>query len=58
MKHIMQCSKCKTYTMQQKCSKCNAKVENPKPVKYSPADSYGSYRRKAKEELLKGRGLL
>ena len=40
------------------CSKCSAKTENPKPAKYSPDDPYGSYRRKAKENILNQKELL
>ena len=38
--------------------KCGAKTEPNKPAKYSPEDKYGAYRRKAREEQLRERGLL
>jgi len=44
--------------MKERCPKCNAAAVNPKPAKYSPEDAYGSYRRKAKEDELRKRGLL
>ena len=47
-KQILYCSKCKTFTMQETCPKCNEKAINPKPGKYSPEDKYGKYRRLAK----------
>jgi len=37
---------------------CGAKAETVKPAKYSPEDRYGAYRRKAREEILRERGLL
>jgi len=58
MKHILKCGVCGRYTMKEKCPKCNAPAVNPKPAKYSPDDAYGSYRRKAKEDELRKRGLL
>ena len=57
MKHILKCSECEQYTMEESC-KCGAKAFIVKPPKYSPEDKYGSYRRKVKkQELIKG-GLL
>jgi rRNA maturation protein Nop10 len=44
--------------MQENCPKCRAITENSKPAKYSPDDLYGDYRRKAKEEMLKEKGLI
>ncbi len=58
MKHIMFCSDCMKYTMNEKCPFCNKKTVLPKPPKYSPNDKYESYRRKAKEEELREKGLL
>ena len=49
MKHILKCKKCGQYTMEDKCPKCDAPTENPKPVKYDSTDKVGKYRRKAKE---------
>jgi H/ACA ribonucleoprotein complex subunit 3 len=58
MKHILRCSKCEEYTMQENCPKCGTKTDNSKPAKYSPEDLYGDYRRKAKEDILKEKGLI
>ncbi len=56
MRKIMKCVKCNAYTMVEK--HCDEKTINPWPMKFSPEDAYGDYRRKAKEEMLKERGLL
>lgn len=58
MKHILKCVKCGQYTMEEKCPKCGGEATNPKPAKYSPEDSYGKYRREAKKEEFKKKGLL
>jgi rRNA maturation protein Nop10 len=44
--------------MKEVCAKCNIPALNPKPAKFSPDDAYGDYRRKAKEEERKKRGLI
>jgi H/ACA ribonucleoprotein complex subunit 3 len=49
-RHILKCSECKSYSMNEKC-KCSGKAVNPRPPKYSPEDKFGAYRRKAKELL-------
>lgn len=56
MKHILKCSVCEKYTLKDVC--CGKKTTNPKPMKYSPQDPYGKYRREAKRPKLKKRGLL
>ncbi len=56
--HILKCPKCKEYSLSENCPKCNKKTSSSIPAKYSPEDSYGKYRRKAKEEDLKKKGLL
>tara|TARA_B100002003_G_C13739541_1_gene368933 strand:+ start:292 stop:423 length:132 start_codon:yes stop_codon:yes gene_type:complete len=43
--------------MKDKC-KCGNDVLNPKPPRYSPKDSYGKYRRKAKEKEQIAQGIL
>jgi len=45
---IFFCKRCKIYTLEKNCPKCNFKTENPKPAKYSPEDKYGKWRRLAK----------
>lgn len=57
-KHILRCPKCGKYTMKDECSTCKVKTVQVKPAKYSPEDPYGEYRRKAREEGLKEKGLL
>ena len=58
MKHILKCPKCGQYTIKDKCNKCGVKTIAPKPPKYSPQDKYAEYRRKAKSDMLKQKGLL
>ncbi|MCK5107375.1 MAG: RNA-protein complex protein Nop10 [Nanoarchaeota archaeon] len=58
MKHIMKCSFCKTYTLKEKCPKCNKQTIMPKPAKYSPIDKYADYRRQAKKQDLIKENLL
>ena len=58
MKHLLKCPKCEKYTMQEMCPVDSEKTINPKPAKYNPEDRVGDYRRKAKIEILKKRGLL
>lgn len=48
MKHILFCTKCKTYTMKE--THCDVKTISKKPAKYSPEDKYGKYRRIAKKQ--------
>ncbi len=56
MKHIVFCQECATYTMKEE--HCKKKTVSVKPPKYSPDDKYAKYRRKAKEEDFKARGLI
>lgn len=58
MKHILKCVKCGEYTMKERCSVCDAECVSPKPVKYSPEDKYGNYRREVKKEDWIKRGLI
>ncbi len=57
MKHIHKCKDCNKYTMKDVCS-CGNKTLVPKPLKYSPDDRLGFYRRKAKLENYELRGLV
>lgn len=57
MKHLLKCTKCSHYTINQICS-CGGKAVNVKPPKYSPEDKYGEYRRKVKKKELEDKGLL
>ena len=41
---ILQCSKCKDYTLEKECSECNQKTITPKPARFSIEDKYGKYR--------------
>lgn len=54
--HILRCSKCKKYTLEEEC--CSTKTEKIIPPKFSIEDNYGKYRRTVKQESLKKEGLL
>ncbi|MFW9850449.1 MAG: RNA-protein complex protein Nop10 [Candidatus Thorarchaeota archaeon] len=55
MPHLFKCTKCGTYTLEEKgCPKCNSEVRSPAPPKYSPQDKYGKYRRAAKKKARNG----
>jgi H/ACA ribonucleoprotein complex subunit 3 len=56
--HILKCKECGTYTVREKCPKCGGEAVPTIPAKYSPEDPYGKYRREAKKEMLKEKGLL
>lgn len=57
MVEILQCSSCKTFTMNVHCS-CGGSAITIIPVKYSPQDKYGGYRRQAKEAEWRKQGLI
>lgn len=52
MPEILQCTKCKEYTLKPKCS-CGGKALSPKPAKWSQEDKYAEYRLKYKVENAK-----
>ena len=45
---ILQCVKCKEYSLKKTCQKCGGSCLSNKPAKYSPLDKWGKYRRMAK----------
>ncbi|HLG24788.1 MAG TPA: nucleolar RNA-binding Nop10p family protein [Candidatus Nanoarchaeia archaeon] len=57
MRHIFRCTHCKKFTMSEICT-CSSPTLSIKPLKYSPDDKFGAYRRKSKGEEYKKRGLL
>ncbi|MBI4143320.1 ribosome biogenesis protein [Candidatus Woesearchaeota archaeon] len=57
MRHIYKCVKCGKYTMKETCD-CGHKTMLARPVKYSSDDKFSSYRRKAKIDDYRNRGLL
>ena len=57
MKHIHKCKNCNKYTMKEACD-CGSRALVAKPLKYSPDDRLTHYRRKAKLEDYKSRGVL
>ncbi|MBI4146948.1 ribosome biogenesis protein [Candidatus Woesearchaeota archaeon] len=56
MEHIFKCQKCGTYTMKETC-KCGSQAITTRPVRYAH-DNIGKYRREARREELKNKGLL
>lgn len=44
------CHSCKKYTLEEICPSCGEKTVNPNPMRFSPQDPYGKYRRKLKKE--------
>ena len=57
MNHIFKCVNCNKYTMKETCN-CGNKTLLAKPVKYIVDDKFVSYKRMAKIEDYKKRGLL
>lgn len=57
MRHIFKCSKCSKYTMKESCD-CGGNGIAARPLKYSADDRLAVYRRKAKAEDYRQRGLL
>ncbi len=52
MTRMYKCVHCNNYTLDDaRCPKCGEAVKDPKPPKYSPADKYGEYRRRAKRKV-------
>ncbi len=57
MHDINYCQAGGKHTMNESCG-CTLKTSPVAPMRYSPEDKYGQYRRKAKEEERKKQGLL
>jgi len=57
MSHILKCQECGSYNLSPSC-RCSGTAVTPRPPKFSLEDKYSSYRRKAKEEDYRKRGLL
>jgi len=57
MQEIKFCAACKKHTLKETCD-CTMKTAPVYPLKYSPEDKYGSYRRKAKEPERKSQGTI
>jgi len=45
---MLHCPKCQEYTLQAACPRCGGRTSSRAPAKYSPEDTYGTYRRKLK----------
>ncbi len=48
-KEILNCPKCKRYTLNKSCPKCSSETFSNMPAKFSIEDKYGKYRRIFKE---------
>lgn len=44
---LRKCADCGRYTLNDACPMCSSRTVSPIPMKYSPEDRYGDYRRKA-----------
>ena len=58
MRRILFCPVDHRYTLKSSCPQCGQPTVSPQPPRYSPDDPYGQYRRQAKEEALRAKGLL
>jgi H/ACA ribonucleoprotein complex subunit 3 len=45
---MVRCPACQEYTLAAACPRCGARTTDPRPVKFSPEDAYGEYRRRLK----------
>ncbi|KHO53344.1 MAG: H/ACA ribonucleoprotein complex subunit 3 [archaeon GW2011_AR18] len=50
VEQILRCTKCRIYTLERKCTKCNSECLTTKPAKYSPEDKYAKYRLEYKKK--------
>lgn len=57
MRHMFKCKNCGKYTMKEICS-CGGAAVVPRPAKYSPLDKFANYRRQAKIDEYKSRGMI
>jgi len=57
MKHLYKCASCGKYTMKEICA-CGNKTMLSKGIKYTPGDKFASYKRQAKMEEYKIRGVI
>ena len=55
--HIHKCPSCQRYTLELECSVCHKATIRPLPGKFSLTDKYGKYRREAKKNELREKGL-
>ncbi|MDR1954335.1 MAG: RNA-protein complex protein Nop10 [Candidatus Methanoplasma sp.] len=44
---LRKCTSCGRYTLSSECPSCGSAVTSPAPMRFSPVDRYGDYRRKA-----------
>jgi len=46
---LRKCPSCGTYTLKEKCVKCDSPTVMPIQARYSPEDRFGKYRRMTRE---------
>ena len=57
MRHIFKCGNCNKYTMKEVCG-CGQKTLIARRAKFTPNDKFASYKRKAKIDEYRSRGLI
>lgn len=45
---MRKCEKCRIYTLKENCKICGSVTISPHPLRFSPEDKWGEWRRKAK----------
>ncbi|MCD6557464.1 MAG: ribosome biogenesis protein [Candidatus Aenigmarchaeota archaeon] len=48
---LRKCPRCGSYSLRDKCEKCDSVTRNPHPPKFSITDKYAKYRQKAKMKI-------
>ncbi len=49
---MKKCERCELYTLRERCPRCGMITVSPHPLKFSPEDRWGVWRRKAKKMVL------
>jgi len=50
MGKIKKCFRCMIYTLKDRCPKCEMITISPHPLRFSPEDKWGEWRRKVKQQ--------
>ncbi|HKS59815.1 MAG TPA: RNA-protein complex protein Nop10 [Thermoplasmata archaeon] len=48
---LKRCPGCSRYTLHEACPECGMPTRSPHPVRFSPEDRYGKYRRALQEAV-------
>ncbi len=51
MGKVKKCAECSTYTLEDRCPRCDAETSDPEPPAFSMPDRYGDYRRETKRRM-------